>query len=790
MSDTIQGLNLILDTITDGILVVDAQGIVLYANPAAEEILERKGIVGQSLAIPIAAKNSDPQDINLIRPSGFAWAEMRSAPFTWDGAPAYVIGLHDISDRKHAELALQQSESLFQTLARLAPVGIFKTDPDGRYEYVNHRWQDISGLHTDNIIADDWQLALFAEDKQRVIEEWQQAVRDQTAFGCQFRFQYQNSPIHWVICRAMPEYDQNQRLSGYVGTVTDITDIKHHEEYLRQAAAVFETTREGVIITDAKLQIQRVNRAFSEITGYRPVETLGKKPSVLSSGRHNETYYKNMWAEIRRTGHWQGEIWNRRKNGEIYPELLSISTVKNNNGEIINYVGVFADISQLKASEKELEFLAHHDPLTSLPNRILFMSRLQHAIDSAKRKQICDNRLAILMLDLDRFKDVNDSYGHTAGDDLLQMVAARLASRLRVTDTICRLGGDEFVILLEDINHPESAARIAEDIIASLNDAWQLSTGHEIRIGVSIGIALFPTHGQAGAELMQHADSALYQAKGEGRNCYKYFSEELTLAARERIKTEFRLRQAIDKNELMVFYQPQFRVSDGALVGAEALVRYQATDGERIAPARFISIAEETGMINRIGQWVLEETCRQGKQWLDAGLPPIKLSVNLSTKQFLHGDISKAVEETLAKTEFPATSLELELTESALMKREIEAAEILTRLHAQGLTLAIDDFGTGYSSLAYLNVFPLDVLKIDQRFIEDIPAKKGNIEITTAIIAMAKNLSMVVIAEGVETAEQLAFLKKHQCDLYQGYYSSKALPAAEFERFWLNYNQH
>ncbi|MDD2762157.1 MAG: EAL domain-containing protein, partial [Methylomonas sp.] len=660
----------------------------------------------------------------------------------------------------------------------------------GHYQYVNQRWQDISGLHSGQVVGDDWQQAIFDDDQRRVSAEWRHAIETQSPFSCQFRFQYQHGPLHWVICRAIPEYDRNKQLLGYVGTVTDITDIKHHEEYLRQAAAVFETTREGVIITDADLQIQRVNRAFSEITGYRAVEILGKKPSLLRSGRHSGEYYRNMWADIRKTGHWQGEIWNRRKNGEIYPELLSISTVKNNTGEISNYVGVFADISKLKASEKELEFLAHHDPLTRLPNRILFMSRLQHAIDSAKRKRVCDNCLAILMLDLDRFKDVNDSYGHTAGDDLLQMVAARLTSRLRLTDTICRLGGDEFVILLEDISHAESAARIAEDIIASLNDAWQLSTGHEIRIGVSIGIALFPTHGQAGAELMQHADSALYQAKGEGRNCYKYFSEELTIAARERIKTEFRLRQALDKNELTVFYQPQFRVKDGALVGAEALVRYQASDGETIAPARFISIAEETGMINRIGHWVLEETCRQGKQWLDAGFPPLKLTVNLSTKQFLHGDISETVAATLSRTGFPATSLELELTESALMKREKEAIAILSRLHTQGVSLAIDDFGTGYSSLAYLNAFPLDVLKIDQRFIENIPTQLAEMEITRAIIALAKNLRMQVVAEGVETAEQLAFLQKHQCDLYQGYYASKALPAADFERFRLAYRQH
>lgn len=787
MSDTLQRLNQILDAITDGILVVDPNGIVLYANPAAEHLLERESIVGQFLAIPIITEKPEPQDINLIRRSGFAWAEMRSVPFTWEGSPAYMIGLHDITDRKHAEIALQQSETLFQTLARLAPVGIFKTDPAGNYEYVNQRWRDISGMHDEEIIGNVWQQAIFVDDRQRVLEEWQRALNSNTSFTSQYRFQHLNGPIRWIIGRAIPEYDYDERLLGYVGTVTDITDIKRNEEHLRQAAAVFETTREGVMITDAQREIQRVNRAFCEITGYNPQESVGNTPRLLRSGHHPPEFYAAMWREISQTGHWQGEIWNRRKNGEIYPELLSISTVKNQAGEISNYVGVFADITKLKASETELEFLAHHDPLTKLPNRMLLMSRLQHSLDTAKRKQDNGQSIAILMLDLDRFKDVNDSFGHSAGDELLQMVADRLSARLRESDTICRLGGDEFVILLEDMVHPESAARIAEDIIATLNHAWQLSTGHEVRIGVSIGIALFPEHGLTAAELMQHADTALYKAKGEGRNCFKYFSEELTLAARERIKIEYCLRQALEKRELTVFYQPQFRVSDGKMVGAEALVRWRTAAGEMIPPIRFIPIAEETGLITPLGNWVLEKTCRQGKQWLDAGLPPLRLAVNLSSKQFLHSDICDVVAQTLAKTEFPADYLELELTESTLMKREKEAIDILNRLHALGVHLAIDDFGTGYSSLAYLKLFPLDVLKIDKSFIDDIPTHRDDMEITATIIAMAKNLRMRVIAEGVETAEQMVFLKRHDCDYYQGYYSSKPLPAKEFEQF---YAQH
>ena len=780
MTDNLQRLNLILDTITDGILVVNQQGIVLYANQAAENLLERPSIVGQSLAIPINPSTTKALDINLIRPSGLAWAEMRSAPLDWDGESAYVIGLHDISDRKQAEIALQQSETLFQTLAKLAPVGIFKTDATGKCEYVNQRLCEISGLTSETALGDGWINSICPEDRQRVWQEWELATHTQTSFYSQFRFQHLNGPLHWVVGRAEAELDNNGRMIGYIGTVTDITEIKRHEDHLRLAAAVFETTREGVMITDAKRRIQKVNRAFSEITGYSPQEAIDQTSSLMRSGRHSHEFYKAMWTEIEQTGHWQGEIWNRRKNGEIYPELLSISTVRDPAGEISHYVGVFADISKLKASEQELEFLAHHDPLTKLPNRMLLMSRLEHSIDQAQRQK---QQLAIIMLDLDRFKDVNDSFGHLAGDDLLLMVAERLSSRLRLTDTVCRLGGDEFVVLLEELSYPESAARIANDIITAMNAPWLLPSGHEVRIGASIGISLYPDHGSVPIELVQHADTALYQAKNEGRNCFKYFSESLTLAARERINIEFRLRRAIENGELRVFYQPQIKISSGEIVGAEALVRWQTASGELIPPIRFIPIAEETGLITAIGNWVLQESCRQGKVWLDAGLPPLRIAVNLSPHQFLHSDICEIVSSTLQQTGFPAQYLELELTESALMKREAQAIDILNRLHDLGVHLAIDDFGTGYSSLAYLKSFPLDVLKIDKSFIDDIPMDSDDMEITATIIAMAKTLRMQVIAEGVETAAQMDFLSSRQCDFYQGYFASKPLPAPAFEQF-------
>lgn len=547
---------------------------------------------------------------------------------------------------------------------------------------------------------------------------------------------------------------------------------------LRQAAAVFESTREGVMVTDAGQNILMVNRAFTELTGYSEEEIIGQKPMLLQSGRHDRNFYTALWLSIGVTGHWQGEIWNRRKNGEVYPELLSISSVTNQDGVLTGYVGVFADISKLKASEAELEFLAHHDPLTRLPNRLLLLSRLEHGMQVARRE---GRQLALLMLDLDRFKDVNDSFGHLAGDELLQQVADRLTSRLRGVDTVSRLGGDEFTVLLENIAHAEDAARVADGIIDDLSEPWRLSHGSEVRIGVSVGISLFPQHGKTAEQLLQHADAALYQAKAEGRGRFKYFSDALTRAARERIGLEARLRRAIGQNELRVFYQPRVDIATGCITGAEALLRWYSAEEGLILPARFIPVAEATGQIGAIGEWVLRETCRQGRRWIEAGMEPLVLAVNVSAFQFLSGDMPAMVADILAATGFPAERLELEVTESALMEREKEVTEKLNLIRDIGVRIAIDDFGTGYSSLAYLKHFPLDVLKIDKSFISDIPDNTDDMQIAAAIVAMAHTLRVKVLAEGVETEEQLAFLRSQGCDFYQGFLKSPPLSPEAFE---------
>ncbi|PPD34503.1 MAG: hypothetical protein CTY19_04565 [Methylomonas sp.] len=551
------------------------------------------------------------------------------------------------------------------------------------------------------------------------------------------------------------------------------------EERWRHAAAVFDNTREGVMVTDTELRIKMVNRAFTDITGYTESEIVDQSPTSLSSGRHDKAFYQGIWTDLKATGHWQGEIWNQRKNGEIFPELLSISTVKDETGQITGYVGVFADISTLKASEAKMEFLAHHDPLTKLPNRLLLFSRLEHGIDIAQRE---NRQLALLILDLDRFKDINDSFGHLTGDELLQQAALRLTQHLRGADTITRLGGDEFTVLLEDINHAEDAVRVAEILITALSEPWQLTNGIEVRISVSVGISLFPDHGNTAGELLQQADAALYQAKASGRGCFKFYSEHLTAAARERIAMESSLRRALDQNEFCLYYQPQVDIPTGRIIGAEALLRWQDPQEGMIPPSRFIPIAETTGLICAIGKWVLAECCSQGMQWIQAGLPEFTLAVNVSSHQFLQKGLVETVAQTLADSGFPAICLELELTESALMTRENEAVETLNSLRDLGVRLALDDFGTGYSSLAYLKRFPLDVLKIDKSFVDDIPDSQDDREIAATIIAMAHTLRFKVLAEGVETQAQLAFLQEQGCDAYQGYWKSPPLPANEFAK--------
>ncbi len=555
----------------------------------------------------------------------------------------------------------------------------------------------------------------------------------------------------------------------------------HADTKLRQAATVYESTREGVVITDLTPRILGINRAYTEITGYQEAEVLGHNPNLLKSGRQDGAYYQGMWESILQTGHWQGEVWNRRKNGELFPQWLTISTVNDSEGLPTHYVGVMTDISQLKRSEEQLDHLAHHDPLTGLPNRLLLQSRLEHALERAERHR---QRVAVLYIDLDRFKKINDSLGHPVGDELLQALSLRMSERLREQDTLGRLGGDEFLLILEDLDRAEYVAGVAQNLIKLLERMFKLPSGHEVFVGASIGISLFPDDGRTVTELIQHADVAMYQAKESGRNAYSFYTPALTHAANERLELEARMRRGLAQGEFVLHYQPQLDMKTGALIGCEALVRWNTPEEGMISPARFIPLAEETGLIVPLGEWVLQTACAQARTWLDAGFPPLLMAVNLSVRQLQQRDVVKRIAIILAQAGLPASHLKLELTESMIMGQGEKAIDLLHAIKALGVSLSIDDFGTGYSSLAYLKRFPIDEVKIDQGFVRDIPHDTSDMEIASAIIGMAHGLKLKVMAEGVETEAQLDFLARQGCHAYQGFLFSRPVPEDEFVRFF------
>ena len=667
---------------------------------------------------------------------------------------------------------------LLREALEATPNAIAVTDTNGAVQWTNpafnqltgYTQEEINGLTFDEIIETDQQDSSVQSELWQAMEtksSWRDEISNVRKDGTRYQAAFTLTPV--------AGYDQE--ITHYIAVIEDITERHKQMTRLRLYATLFENTREGVMVTDSTGTICMVNQAFTKLTGYTEPEAIGKRPDILKSGKHDSAFYDNLWRDIVSTGHWQGEIWNRRKNGDVYPELLSISSVYGDQNEVKYYVGVFSDISQLKQTEAKLEYLAHHDPLTHLANRRLLMTQLEYGLKTAHRKQ---ERVALLVMDLDRFKDINDSYGHLVGDQLLQLVAGRLNHRLRESDLVTRLGGDEFAVLMQGVEHPEDAAILASEIIQTLNDPCQLADGLELQAGTSIGISLYPEHGTSAETLLQHADSALYQAKKEGRGRFCYFSEEMTQAARQRIEIHNNLRHALAEERLSVFYQPQIEFETGHIVGAEALLRWRDPEQGDIPPSLFIPVAEETGLISRMGEWVMRDVCRQGKQWMEQGRHPLSLAVNLSVHQLRQGDFVEKIRQIVTESGYPAGQLSFEVTESALMERETEALQILNQLRGIGLHLSIDDFGTGYSSLAHLQRMPLDELKIDKTFIDEIPHKREDKEITSTIIAMARNLGLIVLAEGVENEEQHRFLQQQGCDFFQGFLISPPVSAEEF----------
>lgn len=547
---------------------------------------------------------------------------------------------------------------------------------------------------------------------------------------------------------------------------------------------LFANTHEGIIITDRKGIIQAVNPAFSLITGYTSDEAIGKKPTFLKSDRHDKHFYKTMWLKLNKIGRWNGNIWDRRKNGEIFLIELTITVIKDVKNNKNLYIGILTEHS---GSEKNLIRKTNYDPLTNLPNRILFRDHLGFMLAHARRN---NQIVALLLLDLNRFKVMNDTLGYNAGDMILINTAQRLKKVLREVDAVFRLGNDEFAIILEEVAKIEDAAKVAKKIFHALNPPFKLPYYEKnLYISASIGISVFPQDGSNHEDLIKNAETAMYQAKELEQNNFQHYSPSMNATTFEHLTMEHQLHKALERQEFVVYYQPLIDIKTNSIIAAEALVRWAHPELGLVSPAEFIPIAEETGLIIPIGEYVMRTACEKTKEWQDMGYDGFHISINLSARQFQQYDLVQKIEIILSKSNFSPHFLELEITESVGMKNAEHTINILNQLKEKGIHISIDDFGTGYSSLSYLKKFPIDTLKVDQSFVRDIGEDQDSETIVALIISMAHTLKLKVIAEGVESEKQLAFLEKQNCDMLQGYLFSKPLPAEQFEKLLVENKQ-
>ena len=590
------------------------------------------------------------------------------------------------------------------------------------------------------------------------------------------RWQRMNGYI-WVLFSAVMIFLVRARLFRFLGEGADLKRQREDQERLRQAGAVFDCTREGVLVSDRSGVIVHVNRALVEITGYTPEEVLGRRPSMFKSGRHGPEFYQTVFKSLQDHGNWHGEIWNRRKSGEIYPQWQTVRAITDAKGQVSHYVAVFSDISAIKKSQTDLVRLAHHDPLTDLPNRLLFTDRAEQALAFSRRHN-CG--CALLLIDLDHFKILNDSLGHNVGDLLLKAVGDRLQSVFGKNFTVARLGGDEFAVLAESCAQVAQAVVMAQQVLELMKGAFEVDK-HPLFVSASIGISVFPGDALNAEQLLRNADSALFKAKSAGREGYALYTEELTTHAQYRVEVASDLRRALERHELRVFYQPVHDLRTSRLIGVEALVRWEHPQRGLLTPGEFIPVAERTGLIAEIDAWVLEQACLQMRQWQSSGIHLSFVAVNISSRLFTRPELYTLVSTVLADTGLDPALLELEVTESAVMEDSHVALEQMHRLRALGLRLAIDDFGTGFSSLLRLKQLPVQKLKIDQGFVAGLPQDNDDAAIVRAVIALAQSMGLQVHAEGIEQVEQAQFLLDFNCDLGQGYWFGRPVPAQELD---------
>lgn len=782
---------MIIASLIDGHIMDANQAFVEHTGLSIEEVIGKTPTELDLWAVPgigpkvlqqLQTGNIHNLEIPFRRKNGRTFSGLMSAqPFDQGSTPAVLVVVRDITALKQAQQQLQLSEEKFAKAFHAAPDGLAITrQQDGMLLEVNEGFCRITGYSERHCLErSTFDLGIWADlsERSRLIEQLKQH-----GFVHGFRARLRNVNGSIRVCELS---SHPLLISGDACLLTisrDITESQLMQEKLHLAATVFESTAEGVLITDTDQRISAVNRAFTEITGYSESEAIGQTPRLLASGQHDSAFYASMWHQLTAEGHWQGEISNRRKNGELYPSWLTVSAVRNKENLLTHFVAVFADISSLKHAQARLDYQAHHDPLTGLPNRTLFESRLQSALLHSEESGSLG---AVLFLDLDRFKHINDSLGHPVGDLLLKGIAHRLKETLRDIDTVARLGGDEFIVLLPGLLQPSDAKAIANKLLACFSTPFEAGE-HELYISPSIGSCVFPTDGTDVATLVKNADAAMYRSKAQGRNRVESYTRDLTEQASERIALEQELRRALDRNQLSLAYQPKISLLTHTVVGAEALIRWSHPTFGEVPPEHFIPLAEENGMILQIGEWVLEQACRQMGAWRKTCTPFGPMSVNLAGAQLRQPNLVERIEQLLTENGLVPDCLQLEITENFIMSQTQDALAVLHKLKQLGVQLAIDDFGTGYSSLSYLKRLPLDILKIDQSFIRGLPEDTHDAAIVRAIIALGRSMQLTVIAEGVETHEQQQFLSEEGCEQIQGYIISLPLQPDEFsERFLL-----
>ncbi|MDZ7640801.1 MAG: EAL domain-containing protein [Desulfurivibrio sp.] len=675
-----------------------------------------------------------------------------------------------------SESKLRRLEEQFRVIFEGAMDGILLADPVTRKLILGnpaiclmlgYRPEELVGLGVEDIHPPA-ELPKILAHFDRQLQETDTSARDipvQRRDGTIFYADINASTVH---------FDDRPCL---LGVFRDITQRQQLEEKMRLQVAALDASRDGVVITDLEPGIVAINPAFTTITGYSEAEVVGKNPRIFNSGRQDRAFYQAMWSSLKEHGHWQGEAWNRRKNGEIYPELLTISTVYDSRGVPSHYVGVKTDLSRIRGSEEKLDHLAHHDPLTGLPNRLLLEARLAHSLERSCRDA---SKLAVLMINLDRFRMINDSHGYGVGDELLVDVASRLEACSRREDTLARLAGDEFVLVMEQLEEYQEAELMARRLHKALEQPLSLPEGGEVFQRLSIGVSLHPQDGESGVGLLAGADLAVRQAKEAGGNQFIFATGSLNEQARRSLELETAMRRALEQDEFVLYYQPKVDFRSGRLLGAEALIRWQRPGLGLVPPNEFIPVAERSGLIVKLGSWVLDEACRQLRLWHQEGLWDLSLAVNLSARQFQGGDLRSEVDQALRRHQVPPQQLTLELTESMLMFNPEEAISRMEELKGLGVKLSLDDFGTGYSSFSNLRRFPIDQLKIDRSFVEEIVTSPDAAAIAVSIIAMAHRMGLSVVAEGVEDEAQCGYLRQNGCDELQGFLFSKPLPAEEY----------